>query len=125
VRALLFVNEAPLTGPIEGTSGFAAEFSARGPRDRKGRSLRDLDLKTRLFRYPLSYLIYSDGFDALPAGVRAQVYDRLRQILSGGDTSAPFSRLTAEDRHAILEILQDTKSDFTNRPAGTRSGTDK
>ncbi len=125
VRALLFVNEAPIAGPIQGTSGFASEFSARGPRDHKGRSLRDLDLKTRLFRYPLSYLIYSDGFDALPAGVKGRVYDRMRQILGGEDTTGAFDRLSRDDRQAILEILQDTKPDFTNRPAGTRSDTDK
>ncbi|HEY2906674.1 MAG TPA: hypothetical protein VGJ29_12310 [Vicinamibacterales bacterium] len=125
VRAMLFVNEAPMAGPIHGTSAFATEFSARGPRDQKGRSLRDLDLKTRLFRYPLSYLIYSDGFDALPLRVKTYVYGRLRQILSGEDTSATFSRLTGDDRHAILEILHDTKPDFTNRPVETRSDTDK
>jgi hypothetical protein len=125
VRALLFVNEAPISAPIQGTSAFASEFAARGPRDHKGRSLRELDLKTRLFRYPLSYLIYSDGFDALPASVKNRVYDRLRQILSGEDTTSPFNRLTRDDRQAILEILQDTKPDFTNRPAGTRPDTDK
>ena len=31
VRALLFVDEAKLTGPIAGTSGFAAVFARRGP----------------------------------------------------------------------------------------------
>ncbi len=125
VRALLFVNEAPITGPIQGTSAFAGEFSARGPRDHQGRSLRDLDLKTRLFRYPLSYLIYSEGFEALPAHVKSRVYGRLRQILNGEDTNAAFSRLSAEDRKAILDILRDTKPDFTNRPTETRPDTDK
>lgn len=125
VRALLFVDAAPLNGPIAGTSGFAAEFSARGPRDRQGRSLRELDLKTRVFRYPLSYLIYSEGFDALPAGVRTQVYRRLRQILSGEDAKMPLQNVAADARQSALEILQDTKPDFTHPPAGTRSGTDK
>jgi hypothetical protein len=63
---MLFVKEAPLTQPVSGTSGFAAEFSKQGTRDRKGRSLREIDLTRRLFRYPLSYLIYSESFDAMP-----------------------------------------------------------
>ena len=57
-------------------------FPQRGPRDPKGRSLRDFDLETRLFRYPLSYMIYSAAFDALPDGVRARIY-RLYEVLAG------------------------------------------
>jgi hypothetical protein len=125
VRALLFANEAPLTAPIEGTSRFAEEFSARGPRDSHGRSLRDLDLTTRLFQHRLSYLIYSDSFNALPASVKAYVYRRLRQVLGGEDTSAAFSGFGADERQTILDILRETKPDFTNPPAETRHGTDK
>ena len=60
---MLFSGEAVLTDPVAGTSGFAADFVKQGPRDRQGRSLRDLDLKKRLIRYPLSYVIYSPSFD--------------------------------------------------------------
>lgn len=56
---MLFVDEAPLTGPVKGGSGFAEAFAARGPRDGKGRSLRDFALRRRLFRYPCSYMIYT------------------------------------------------------------------
>ena len=52
-------------------------FAARGPTDSRGRSLRELDLERRLFRYPLSYMIYSDAFDALPEDVRAVIYRRI------------------------------------------------
>ena len=52
VDYLLFVDEAPLVGPMKGSSGFAEAFTAQGPRDGQGRSLRDLDLQRRLFRYP-------------------------------------------------------------------------
>ena len=112
VRAMLFVKEAPLAAPLRGTADFAAEFSALGPRDSRSRSLRDLDLERRLFRYPLSYLIYSESFDALPSSVKEHVYRRLREVLSGQDTSVEFSHLSASDRAAILEILQTTKRDF-------------
>jgi hypothetical protein len=112
VRAMLFVKEAELTQPVAGTSGFAAEFSKRGQRDRQGRSLRDIDLTRRLFRYPLSYLIYSESFDAMPQAVKSYVYRRLREVLSGEDTRPEFSHLSKADRDAIREILEDTKADF-------------
>jgi hypothetical protein len=90
VKAMLFAGAVPLTAPVKGTSNFAAEFAAQGPRDSRGRSLRDFDLQTRLFRYPLSYLIYGKSFNALPAGVKTYVYRRLREILSGEDKSKDF-----------------------------------
>ena len=109
VKAMLFVDEARLTAPVEGTSGFAAQFTSRGPRDRRGRSLRDFDLKTRLFKYPCSYLIYSEAFDALPKPTKDHVYLRLREVLTGQDTSRDFAHLGTDDRRAILEILRETK----------------
>jgi len=112
VKAMLFAGAAPLTAPVKGTSSFTSEFAAQGPRDKSGRSLRDFDLKTRLFRYPLSYLVYSKPFDALPAGVKTYVYRRFREVLSGQDKSAAFAYLSTADRAAILEILQETKPDF-------------
>ena len=109
VEALLFADEAPLTGPVAGTSGFAAEFAARGPADARGRSLREFDLNTRMFRYPLSYVVYSRLFDGLPAEAKARVYLRLWEVLTGRDRSKPFAHLSDTDRLACLEILRATK----------------
>jgi len=109
---MLFVDATTFTSPIRGTSGFAAWFEARGPRDRLGRSLRELDLKTRLFRYPLSYLVYSSGFDGLPQYARDYLYGRFAAVLSGSDESEKYAQLSADDRKAILEILTATKPDF-------------
>ena len=117
VRAMLFVKEAPLAQAITGTSGFAAEFGKQGKRDRKGRSLRDIDLTRRLFRYPLSYLIYAESFDAMPASVKSYVYRRLREVLSGEDTRPEFAHLSPADRDAVREILEDTKPEFTTTAA--------
>jgi hypothetical protein len=112
VQGLLFAKAAPLTAPVTGTSGFAAQFAASGPRDREGRSLRELDLKTRLFRYPCSFLIYSEAFDAMPPLAKDYVYRRFDEVLSGKDTGPEFSHLSASDRKAIREILLATKPDF-------------
>ena len=83
VGYMLFVDEAPLLGPVKGVSAFTLTFPQRGPRDKQGRSLRDFDLQTRLFRHPMSYLVYSDLFDGLPAPVRERVYRRLYDVLAG------------------------------------------
>ncbi len=107
---MLFANEAPLEAPIEGASTFTATFARRGPHDRQGRSLRDFDLTRRLFRFPLSYMIYSRGFGALPEPVRTRVYARLHEVLTGTDESDAFRYLTETDRTAILEIVTDTKT---------------
>ncbi len=108
VEYMLFTEELSLTDPIQGTSQFTAEFAARGPFDRHGRSLRQFDLQTRIFKYPCSYLIYSDSFAALPAEVKERIYRRLWEVLTGADQGKKFARLSAEDRQAILEILRDT-----------------
>jgi hypothetical protein len=109
VRYLLFTNEIPLQSPIAGTSDFARQFTARGPRDSEGRSLRDFDLQKRIFKYPCSYLIYSEAFDAIPAPAKDYVYRRLFDILSGREQGPEFASLSSQDRRAILEILAATK----------------
>jgi hypothetical protein len=115
LRYLLFVDEAPLTDSIKGDSGYAAEFAARGPRDPEGRSLRDFDLQKRIFKYPCSYLIYSEAFDALPRQASDYLYRRLREVLTGRDQSPAYARLSAADRRAILEILLATKPGLSAR----------
>jgi hypothetical protein len=106
---MLFAEEAPLKDPIQGVSTFTSTFPKLGPRDSKGRSLRDFDLNRRLFRYPLSYMIYSAAFDALPETARDRVYRRIYQVLTSPEPEPKFARLSIEDRRSILEILRDTK----------------
>jgi hypothetical protein len=110
VDYMLFVDEAPMPSPVKGTSTFAQDFAAKGPRDAKGRSLRELDLTRRLMRYPCSYMIYSEAFEALPPAAKTLVYQRLWEILSGGETSPAYKGFTSGDRRAIVEILRETKS---------------
>jgi hypothetical protein len=109
VGHMLTVDEEPLRDPIAGVSTFTTTFPAQGPRDHLGRSLRDFDLKTRLFRYRLSYMIYSEAFDAMPAGLQARVYQRLYDVLTGKDVRKRFAGLSAADRRTTLEILLETK----------------
>jgi hypothetical protein len=112
VDYMLFVDEAAIGSTIEGSTAFARLFSARGPRDARGRSLYEMDLTTRLFRYPCSYMIYSEQFDALPAEVKAALYRRLWAVLSDADAQPKYRHLSSADRRAIVEVLRATKRDL-------------
>ncbi|MEK9501236.1 hypothetical protein [Gaopeijia maritima] len=112
LETMLFKREAPLAGPMRGSSSFTADFEALGPRDASGRSLREFDLERRLFRYPLSFLVYSEAFDALPELARTIFAARLVEVLTGADTSDDFAHLDEADRAAILAILRDTRPEL-------------
>ncbi len=125
VAHLLMCDEFPLQSPVAGTSGFAEEFSARGPRDSQGRSLRDFELNQRLFKYPCSYLIYSPAFEALPEQVRRLTISRMLNVLEGRNAAPEFAHLTPDLRKSILEILRETKPEiFANSdPTASKVGT--
>ncbi len=106
VRAFLFCEEAPLTAPIAGTSSFAADFTDLGIKDQKGRSLRDFDLNTRMFKYPCSYLIETDAFHSLPTELKDAVKLRLLEVLTASEVPMEYQHLTTETRKAIMEILK-------------------
>ena len=112
VDYLLFVDEEPLTASVRGTSGFAEMFSAQGPTDQRGRSLRQLDLEHHLLRYPCSYMIYTPAFAELPGAVRQAIYTRMWEILSGQDMAVKYARLAQSDRAAVIDILRDTLPDL-------------
>lgn len=109
---LLFRDEATLKGPIKGTNAFEERFQKEGPRDSKGRSLREFDLNTRLFKYACNYRIYSPGFDAMPKELKDQLWKRLDEILTGKDKSPMYKDMPEEDRKSVREILLDTKPEF-------------
>jgi hypothetical protein len=112
VRSMLFSREAPLPGQVRGTTTFVEDFEARGPFDAESRSLRQFDLERRLFRYPMSFLIYSEAFETLPDFVKEPFYRRVEEVLDGRDGTGEFDNLDADDRVAIREILLATKPEF-------------
>ena len=128
VSSLLMVDEISLTDPVQGDEGFVREFTSRGPRDAAGRSLRDLDLQTRLFKFPCSYLIYSNAFDGLPSSLLDAIGRNLRLVLNEKQAAVSqevsrnfqtqkFEYLSDDDRTALREILQQTKPSLMNRSA--------
>jgi len=112
VKHLLLAEEVPLEHPVQGDPEFVRAFEAAGPRDRRGRSLRQLDLQRHLFKHPCSFLIHSEAFGRLPAPLKQKIYRRMAEVLSGVDASEPFRRLSAEDRAAVREILTETLEDL-------------
>jgi hypothetical protein len=118
VRAMLFVDAAGYDDSMASTSGFDRWFQSQARRDAQGRSLRDLDLHSRLFKYRLSYLIYSPGFEGLPGSAKEFIYTRIHDVLTGRDTDPAFSHLPAAERAAILQILNSTDPEFARMSAG-------
>ena len=92
--------------------GFAESFGARGPRDGQGRSLREFDLRRRLFKYPCSYMIYTPAFDALPAAAKNAVYSRLWEVLSGKDSVSSLQGPGSGRPAGHRPILRETKRDL-------------
>jgi len=116
VDALVFRDEAAWpAGGVGGDGVFAAAY-ARGRRtDPAGRSLRDLELRTRLFRHRCSPLIYSESFTALPKDLRDLTLLRLSVGLRAFPPAPGFGHLPDAERRAIHEILTATLPDL---PAG-------
>jgi hypothetical protein len=120
VRALFFTDAVPLTGQVITSSGFTERFAQRGAKDTEGRSLRELKLEKRLFKYPLSYMIYTESFNSLPSFVREYIDSRIVEVLQGRDQTGISAALAAEDRAAISQILADTAPRFAT-PLGLKT----
>ncbi|MGD9904580.1 MAG: hypothetical protein AB7U83_14035 [Vicinamibacterales bacterium] len=108
----VFVDEAAPVVEVTPRPGWAERVRAFAPSDPRGRSLADLDLTTRLMRYPVSYMVYTEAFDALPAPVKDAVYRRIFARLAGTDRSPRLAHLRTPEARAAAEILRATKTDL-------------
>jgi hypothetical protein len=114
---LLFCDEITLPTPgIKGNSAFPAAFTRNRIPDAQNRSLKDLDLQTRLFTHRCSYMIYSQAFDNLPTPLTTSIYRQLRQILESDVPPPRFAHLTQPERLAIRDILLATKPGYSTSP---------
>lgn len=109
VRYLLFSGEAALpSGGLKLEPELQAAFSARRLAGPSGRSLRDLELGTRLFANRCSYMIYTHGFSALPGELKQRVLRGLALALGEKGAPAEFAYLPAEEKRSIRLILRET-----------------
>ncbi|TWT75265.1 hypothetical protein [Allorhodopirellula solitaria] len=77
---LCFRDEVPLIAPIGGVGNYTSDFSRVGHAN-SPRILRQFELRTRLFQYPLSYLVASETFTnlnpVLQSAIATAIWDRI------------------------------------------------
>lgn len=111
-RYLLFADEVALpAGGVAGDLAFKTDF-LRTRRAVNGASLKDFDLRTRLFKNRCSYMIYSAPFAGLPKVMKERVYRRLGEALSVPKPDREFAYLPAEEKQTIRAILKGTLKDL-------------
>lgn len=113
VEAMLFYQEAPLKGDgLDGSPTFIKAFQRNAKKSSQGKSLKDLRLYNRIFKYRCSYMIYSATFRALPSPIKNKVLKRIHDVLTevGGDEK--FQYLKSRERKSIHEILTDTVPEY-------------
>ncbi len=105
-RYLLFADEVPLpAGGVNGDDAFRADF-LRNRRTVNGESLKDLELKTRLFRNRCSYMIYSTAFAGLPAVMKSKVFAELKRALDESSPAPEFAYLPPAEKRTLRSILK-------------------
>jgi hypothetical protein len=110
VKYALFCGEYPLKdGGVEGSPAFQEAFRRNRHDSKEGRSLKDFQLLTRLFKHSCSYMIYSKSFEALPRQLKDEFYAQLDAVLTGANASEEFAHLSPSERANIREILLETK----------------
>jgi hypothetical protein len=109
-RYLLFADEAKFpAGGIGGDALLKKDFASRARSTKTGLSLRDFDLRTRLFKHRCSYMIRSAAFIGLPAPLKQQVVANLRAALNPAKTHPSSIHLPASEKLVISLILTETK----------------
>ena len=112
-RSLLFADEAPLPeGGLTGDPGLKEAFLAAAKKSSEGASLRDFDLKTRLFQNRCSYMIHTALFQSLPDGFRRRVYQRMDRALAASPADPEFAHLRPDEKTRIRAILEETIADL-------------
>ncbi len=114
VEGLLFKDEFELAGDgIAGSEAFAEAFANGGVETERGKSLRDMRLYERVFKYRCSYMIYSKAFKALPEIVKKRIFEKLRSALSEEGVEE-FNYLGSRERKSIEAILEETVPGYSS-----------
>ena len=112
VDYLLFRDEVPLPKEaVKVDQEFRSEF-LKNQRPVHRRSLKDLNLKTRLFEWRCSYMIYSPVFAGMPAELKNAIYQQLDEALRPGGSNVPRASLDEDEKRTIREILRSTLQDL-------------
>lgn len=113
VRRLLFCDEYALSADgVTGSPAFLEGFRRNKKTCSDGTSLKDFDLKSRLFTHRCSYMIYASSFTGLPENLKLEVFGQLRRVLREEDKTGMYDHLPAAERRQILKILEETVPGF-------------
>jgi len=108
-RYILFADEAKLPNQgIDGDPAFIRDFQRNKKPVSNGASLKDFDLKSRLFKYRASYMLYTDSWQKLPKEIKDRVYYKMAEGLRDQNPSPAFAHLPSDEKRAIRSILKDT-----------------
>lgn len=110
-RYIVFADEAkfPAKG-IVGDPKYAEDFLRDRKMTKAGLSLKDFDMKTRIFKHRCSFMLYTDTWEHAPKEIKDRVYYRMAEALRDAQPSMPH--LAAEERRVIREILKETLRDL-------------
>jgi hypothetical protein len=107
IRYILFADEPALPmGGVQGDESFKKAFLRNRRVASNGDSLKDFDLRQRLFANRCSYMIYSPIFAALPVEIKSRILRELALALREHDKSYPH--LAPEEKRTIRRILEET-----------------
>ncbi|MEM7384478.1 MAG: hypothetical protein AAF514_05985, partial [Verrucomicrobiota bacterium] len=113
LRVLFFIDETPLEDwGVEGHESFQRVFLSRAKTSASGRSLRDFQLLSRLFKHRFSYMIHSKAFEALPTTFKTIFYEKMWQVLNGKGPEETYGHLKASTSRRIIEILREHQADL-------------
>lgn len=108
-RYILFVDEAPLPARgIEGDPDFIRDFQANKITTATGASLKDFDLRTRLFKHRCTYMLYTDSWKDAPRELKDRVYYQMALGLRETGVAPEYAVLPVQERLAIRSILKET-----------------
>lgn len=114
---ILFDREAPLpAGGVRGDPDFVRDFRARDPA--RGPSLRDFDLRERIFKHRASFMVETPVWSLVPDPIRTRVLARLdRALAPAGPASEKFG-IGVDEKRAIRDILCQSLSGFPLNAGG-------
>ncbi|HYF36836.1 MAG TPA: hypothetical protein VD994_16185 [Prosthecobacter sp.] len=108
-RYILFADEAKL--PAQGVAGdpaFITEFQRNKKPAAGGVSLKDFDLRNRIFKFRCSYMLYTESWLKLPQALKERVYYKMAEGLREQNANPVYAHLAADEKRAIRTILKET-----------------
>lgn len=105
-RYVMFADEAPLPREgITGDSAYKEDFLRNRKAAPNGISLKDLDLRTKLFKHRCSYMLYSRVFTTLQPEFKKLVYAKLSAAVGETNASRDFNYIPVPEKRAIRTIV--------------------